>query len=537
MSAAATLEEPVAAISSAEPVWKPKYNHWLVGVVVSIAAFMEVLDTSIANVALPHIAGNMGATNSDSTWVLTSYLAANAIVLPVTGWLTQLFGRKRFFLICIVMFTASSFLCGIAPSLGILLLARVLQGGFGGGLQPMAQAIMKDAFPPDQQGHAFALYGISAIVGPAVGPVLGGWLTDNYSWRWIFYINIPMGLLALVLVSQLVEDPPGSRKKNVSLASLDYLGFGFLAIGIAALQIVLDKGQEDDWFGSHFIVALSIIAVVCLTALIIWEYRQKHPVVDVHLFKDWHFSACNVMMFVLGIVIYGCAVLLPQMLQTLMGYTAMVAGFVMSGGAICLILCFPIAGKLTNKYPAKYIMACGWICMTLGLCFSFTGADLQMSFGAASKLRIVQYVPISILFVPLTVVSYVGLPSNKNNEAAGLLAFMRNIGGSVGTSIVTTVLARRAQFHQSILVQHTRSTQARAAIKGLALHLNRAGIGHCDAPKRAVAGVARMIEAQSYMLSYLDCYFVFAVTTAAMLVISLCIKKNKPGAGGPPPAH
>jgi len=520
---------------STEAAWKPKYNHWLVGAVVSIAAFMEVLDTSIANVALPHIAGSMGATNSDSTWVLTSYLAANAIVLPVTGWLTQLFGRKRFFLICIVMFTAASFLCGIAPSLGVLLLARVLQGGFGGGLQPMAQAIMKDAFPPDQQGHAFALYGISAIVGPAVGPVLGGWLTDNYTWRWIFYINIPMGLLALLLVYQLVEDPPASRKKNV--ARLDYLGFAFLAVGIAALQVVLDKGQEDDWFGSHFIVALSITAVVCLTALIIWEFFQSHPVVDVRLFKDWHFSACNVMMFVLGIVIYGCAVLLPQMLQTLMGYTALVAGLVMAGGAICLILCFPIAGKLTNKYPAKRIMACGWVLMTLGMVFSFKGADLQMSFGAASKLRIVQYVPISVLFVPLTVVAYLGLPAGKNNEAAGLMAFMRNIGGSVGTSIVTTVLARRAQFHQSILAQHTRSTRSMAATKALAMHLNHAGIGHFDAGRRAVAGIAQAIEAQAAMLAYLDCYWIFGVITALMLVVSLCIKSNKPGAGKPVPAH
>ena len=528
---------PVAAAITAEPVWKPKYNHWLVGAVVSIAAFMEVLDTSIANVALPHIAGNMGATNSDSTWVLTSYLAANAIVLPVTGWFTQIFGRKRFFLICILMFTASSFLCGLAPSLGVLLLARVLQGGFGGGLQPMAQAIMKDSFPADQQGHAFALYGISAIVGPAVGPVLGGWLTDNYSWRWIFYINIPMGLLALVLVSQLVEDPPASRKKIVDFSRLDYLGFGFLAIGIAALQIVLDKGQEDDWFGSHFIVALSITAVVCLTALVIWEYYQKHPVVDVRLFRDWHFSACNVMMFVLGIVIYGCAVLLPQMLQTLMGYTAMVAGFVMSGGAICLILCFPIAGKLTNKYPAKYIMACGWVCMTLGMVFSFSGADLQMSFGAAAKLRIVQYVPISIIFVPLTVVSYVGLSATKNNEAAGLLAFTRNMGGSVGTSIVTTVLSRRMQFHQSILAQHTRSTHVTMATKALAMHFNHAGMGHYDAHKSAVAGLYQMIQAQAYMLSYLDCYWVFGVTTAAMLVIALLIKKNNPKAARSVPAH
>jgi DHA2 family multidrug resistance protein len=526
-----------AATISAEADWKPTHNYWLVGAVVSIAAFMEVLDTSIANVALPHIAGSMGATNSDSTWVLTSYLAANAIVLPVTGWFTQLLGRKRFFLICIVMFTAASFLCGLAPSLGILLFARVLQGGFGGGLQPMAQAIMKDAFPPDQQGHAFALYGISAIVGPAVGPVLGGWLTDNYSWRWIFYINIPMGLLALLLIYQLVEDPPASRKKDLDLARLDYLGFAFLAIGIAALQVVLDKGQEDDWFGSHLIVLLSITAVVCLTALIVWEHFQSKPVVDVRLFKNPHFAVSNVLMFMLGIVIYGCAVLLPQMLQTLMGYTAETAGFVMSGGAICLILCFPIAGKLTNKYPAKYIMAFGWLFMTLGMVMSYTDADLQMSFGAASWVRIVQYVPISIIFVPLTVASYVGLSAAKNNEAAGLLAFMRNMGGSVGTSIVATVVARRSQFHQSILAQHTRSKRAMAATKALAFHLNHAGIGHFDAHKRAVAGLLQAIERQAAMMSYLDVYWIFSVGTAAMIVLSFFLRRNDPKAGGAAPGY
>src|SRR6202521_5762096 len=282
------------SLGAERTVWRPAANPWLIAVTVSLAAFMEVLDTAIANVALPHIAGNLGASNDQSTWVLTSYLVANAIVLPITGWLVSLFGRKRFFMTCMVIFTASSLFCGIAPSLGFLLLFRVIQGAGGGGLQPMAQAILADTFPPEKRGLAFSVYGVTAVVAPSIGPTLGGWITDNYTWRWIFLMNLPVGLLALFLVIKYVEDPPFLKRLTLRESKVDYVGFGFLAIGIAFLQIVLDKGQEDDWFGSNFIVTLSVISVACLVSLVIWELRVKEPILDIRLFKNLNFATASV---------------------------------------------------------------------------------------------------------------------------------------------------------------------------------------------------------------------------------------------------
>src|SRR6267142_598963 len=321
-----------------QAIWRPKENPWLIGVVVSLAAFMEVLDTSIANVALPHIAGNLAASNDQSTWVLTSYLVSNAIVLPISGWLVGLFGRKRFFLTCIVIFTISSFLCGIAPSLGTLLIFRILQGAGGGGLQPMAQAILADTFPPEKRGLAFALYGVTAVCAPAIGPTLGGWITDNYSWRWIFYINVPVGILAVLLVSQLIEDPPYLARMKKRLSGFDYIGFSLLTVGVGALQIVLDKGQEDDWFGSHFITTLVVIAAAGLVSLVIWEWFQKEPIVDVRLFKNFNVVTTNLMFLILGMALFSSTVLMPQLLQTLMGYTAQRAGMVLSAAALVVLV-------------------------------------------------------------------------------------------------------------------------------------------------------------------------------------------------------
>src|SRR5579864_7292527 len=400
-----------------DAVPQPKVNPWLVGVAVSLAAFMEALDTSIANVALPHIAGSMGATNDESTWVLTSYLVSNAIVLPISGFLVDWLGRKRFFLICVGFFTVSSFLCGLAPSLGMLLLFRVLQGAFGGGLQPMTQAILADTFPPEKRGLAFALYGVTAICAPAIGPTLGGWLTDNYSWRWIFYINVPVGILAVLLVYQLVEDPPYLCRVKKGTGNFDYIGFGLLAIGVGTLQIALDKGQEDDWFASHFITTLIIIAAVGLVSLVIWEWFHKEPIVDVRLFKNFNFASTNVMMFVVGIVLFSSTVLLPQFLQTLMGYTAEAAGMVLSAAAILLLFILPIVGKLLARFQARHLLAFGWITLAFGMYFSCKRVDLLISFRAATWMRILQYLPVGFLFVPLTAAGYVGLPKEKSNAA------------------------------------------------------------------------------------------------------------------------
>jgi DHA2 family multidrug resistance protein len=367
-------------MADAPEVWTPKFNPWLIAVVVALAAFMEVLDTSIANVALPHLAGDLGASNDESTWVLTSYLVSNAIVLPISGWLANLFGRKRFFLVCILVFTVSSLLCGIAPSLPMLILFRVIQGVGGGGLQPMAQAILADTFPPQKRGLAFALYGITAIMAPTIGPTLGGWLTDNYSWRWIFYINLPVGIATLFLVLRVLEDPPYiARNRNASVR-VDYIGISLLALGVGALQIVLDKGQEDDWFGSQFILTLAVICVVSLVTLVFWELHTKTPVIDVRMYKNFNFAVANLMIFFLGMLLFAGLVMMPQFLQTLMGYTAQSAGLVLSGASMIILVEMPIVGQLTTKIPAKYIMAFGWLCLAFGMYFSTKGLDLDISF-------------------------------------------------------------------------------------------------------------------------------------------------------------
>jgi DHA2 family multidrug resistance protein len=503
----------------------------MIAVAVSLAAFMEVLDTSIANVALPHIAGNLGASNDESTWVLTSYLVSNAIVLPISGWLVGWLGRKRFFLTCIVFFTVSSFLCGIAPSLGLLLLFRVLQGAFGGGLQPMAQAILGDTFPPEKRGLAFALYGITAICAPAIGPTLGGWITDSYSWRWVFYINVPVGALALVLVYQLVEDPPYLARTKKKLSGFDFIGFSLLTLGVGALQIALDKGQEDDWFGSHFITTLVIIAVVGLVSLIIWEWFHKQPIVDVRLFKNFNFATSSLMFLVLGVALFSSTVLMPQLLQTLMGYTAQKAGMVLSAGALVVLVVLPMVGKLTTRFQARYIIALGWITLAISMYASSKQIDLLMSFRSATVLRIWQYIPVAFLFVPLTLAGYVGLSAEKTNAAAGLMNFMRNIGQSVGTSAVTTLIARRSQYHQSVLAVYTGSGRFRNALSALSMGLTRAGLSAHTAQQQALGRLYALIQSQAAVLSYVDAYWMLAVCSALMFVSSFLLKTNEPGKG------
>ncbi len=361
------MSDLAQALPIEQASWIPRYNPWLIALVVSMAAFMEVLDTSIANVALPYMAGSLGASNDESTWVLTSYLVSNAIVLPISGWLAGVFGRKRFFMSCLAIFTVSSLLCGTAPSLGLLLLFRVLQGAGGGGLQPMAQAILADTFPPQQRGLAFALYGITTVVAPTIGPTLGGWITFSYSWRWIFFINLPVGLLALALVFRLIEDPPYLSRLKAAGVKLDYIGIALLALGVGALQILLDKGQEDDWFGSRFITTLVVVSAVCLILLVVWEWFRKDPVIDVRMFKDLNYAGSCLMIFMFGLLLFSSLVLMPQFLQTLSGYTAELAGFVLSGGAVVLLLAMPIVGQLTTKVQARYIIAFGWACLAIAM--------------------------------------------------------------------------------------------------------------------------------------------------------------------------
>ncbi len=523
-----------ATLTFDQDVWVPKYNPWLVGVVVALAAFMEVLDTSIANVALPYMAGSLGASNDQSTWVLTSYLVSNAIVLPMGGWLAAALGRKRFFMICLSIFTVSSFLCGIAPSLGMLLLFRVLQGAGGGGLQPMAQAILADTFPPQQRGLAFALYGITAIMAPTIGPTLGGWITFNYSWRWIFFINIPVGIITWLLVRHFVEDPPYLARLKAGLGRLDYIGISLLALGVGALQILLDKGQEDDWFGSRFITTLVIVAAVCLIGLVIWEFFQKAPIIDVRLFKNSNFASANLMFFVFGILLFSSLVLMPQFLQTLLGYTAELAGIALSAGGLLLLFEMPIIGQLTRKVQARWLIAFGWFALSVAMYYSTKRIDLLISFHAAVWLRVAQVVGLGFLFVPITLVAYIGIAPEKNNAVAGLVNFMRNIGSSVGTSMVTTLVARRSQFHQGRLVYHAAlgNPAFQSSVNGLTQHLMQTGLSAPDARVGAIARLYRVVQAEAATLAYIDVFKVLAVGAAIMFFLTFLLKKNDPG-GGP----
>ncbi len=523
-----------AALTLDQDVWKPKYNPWLIAVVVALAAFMEVLDTSIANVALPYMAGNLGASNDQSTWVLTSYLVSNAIILPISGWLAGAFGRKRFFMTCLSVFTVSSLLCGIAPSLGFLLFFRVLQGAGGGGLQPMAQAILADTFPPQQRGLAFALYGITAIMAPTIGPTLGGWITFNYSWRWIFFINLPVGIITWFLVRRFVEDPPYLAKIKAAGVKLDYIGIAFLALGVGALQVLLDKGQEDDWFGSRFITTLVVVSTVCLISLVIWEWYQKAPIIDVRMFKSFNFASSSLMMFMLGIMLFSSLVLMPQFLQTLVGYTSQLAGLALSAGGLVLLIEMPIMGQLTTKIQARYLIAFGWLALSIAMFYSTKRIDLQISFSAATWLRITQVIGLGFLFVPITLVAYVGIAPEKNNSVAGIINFMRNMGSSVGTSLVTTLIARRSQFHQARLVEHARvdNPNFANAANGLAQHLAISGVGRREALAVAYARIYQSLQGQAASLAYIDTFMVLCVGAAIMFFLAFVLKKNDPGAGG-----
>jgi MFS transporter, DHA2 family, multidrug resistance protein len=528
--ASSTAATPAAGKTS----WRPKVNPWLIAVVVAMAAFMEFLDTSIANVALPYMAGNLGGTNDESTWILTSYLASNAIVLPLSGWLAGFLGRKRFFMICLALFTLSSLFCGLAPNLGAIILFRTLQGAGGGGLQPMSQAILADTFPPQLRGIAFAIFGVTAVFAPTIGPTLGGWITDNYSWRWIFFLNLPVGILALFLVYRLIEDPPWAKRAAGAGVRLDYVGIGLLALGVGALQVLLDKGQEKDWFGSHFIVTLTTIAAVSLIALLVWELFQKAPIIDVRLFKNLNFLGANLMMFVLGVLLFSAVVMMPQFLQTLIGYTSTLAGLVLSGGGLLLLFLMPLVGTLTSKIQARYLIAFGWLALSLAMFITSRQLNLQISFRHASFLRVIQVVGLGFLFVPITLVSYVGMQAEKSNSVAGILNFMRNIGSSIGTSMVTTLIARRAQVHQAYLTTHVTLGHPTflQTVNALARHLTASGLDSTLALRQAFGRTYRATVAQATTLAYVDTYSVLAGAAAIMFLLSFALKKNEPGGRG-----
>jgi MFS transporter, DHA2 family, multidrug resistance protein len=512
--------------------WRPAVNPWIIAIAVTLATFMEVLDTSIANVALPHIAGSLSAGQDESTWVLTSYLVSNAIVLPLSGWLSSIVGRKRFYMSCVALFTMSSFLCGFAPNLPALILFRILQGIGGGGLQPSEQAILADTFPPAKRGMAFAVYGIAVVMAPAIGPTLGGWITDNYTWRWIFFINIPVGILSLLLTSRLIQDPPYFKRRKLSETRIDYIGLGFVALGLGSLQIVLDKGQREDWFESHFILGLAIVSAASLIFVIWWEWQHKDPIIDLHLFRERTFAVSNLLMFMLGFALLGSTLLLPLFMQTLLGYTAQLSGMALSPGGFAIMVIMPIVGWLLSRYDARYLLLFGLSMLSFSL-FHMTGFNLQIDFKTAVLARVYQAVGLAFLFVPINTAAYAYLPREKNNAASGLMNLARNIGGSVGISFVTTMLDRRTQKHLSDLTSHltAANTQLQAMLRGIAQQLIAHGTSPADAPKQAYVMVQGMLQRQAAMLAYLDNFHVLGYVILAMLPMVFLMKKTKSSGG------
>jgi DHA2 family multidrug resistance protein len=507
------------------------HNPWAVALTVTLATFMEVLDTSIANVSLPHIAGSLSVTQDESTWVLTSYLVSNAIVLPVSGWFATRFGRKRFYMACVALFTASSFLCGIAPSLGLLVLFRVLQGLGGGGLAPSEQAILADTFPARQRGMAFAVYGMAVVLAPAIGPTLGGYVTDHFTWRWVFFINVPVGLLSLVLSNRMVVDPPRLVEARARVGRIDYVGLGLVALGLGALEYVLDRGQEDDWFASRTIAGFAAVAAVALVAFVVWEWRQEHPVVEVRLFKDRRFAAANLMMLVLGMTLFGTTVLLPQYVQVWMGWSAQQAGMVLSPGGVVVILLLPLVGQLMSRVDARYLVAFGFALVAISLFHMAHTLYPGIDFSTAVWLRIYQASGIAFLFVPINGMAYAGMPPSKNNAIAGIVNLARNMGGDIGIAFVTTVIARRAQFHQSSLAAHldpgNPALQARLA--AVARALERAGSSSVEAMRQATGVVYRQLIQQAQTLAYLDVLWVLAWFSAAMVPLVFLTRRVEPG--------
>ncbi len=513
--------------------WKPKANPWLIALVVTLAAFMEILDTTIVNVALPHIAGAMSASNDEATWTLTSYLVANGIVLPISGWLGNVFGRKRYFLICIAMFTVCSFLCGIADSLWQLILFRLLQGFFGGGLQPNQQSIILDTFEPAQRSRAFSVTAVATIVAPVLGPTLGGLITDNASWRWIFFINIPVGVFAFFAVTALVEDPPWANKGE---KSIDYIGVGLIALGLGCMQIVMDRGEDDDWLGSTFIRVFLVLAVTGIVGAVIWLLYAKKPVVDIRVLKDRNFAVGSLLIFCMAAILYSSAVVIPQMAQEVLGYTATLAGYILSPGAVVVCFFIPIVGRLMPVVQTRFLVAIGFLCLGLALVYSHSLTP-DIDFRTLAYMRIAQTIGLAFLFVPISTIAYATLPKEKNSDAAALFTMFRNIAGSIGISAATALVTQRTQVRTAYLVPHLTPfdqpyldlvQRNRDALISL-------GRSPAEAASTAVGMVYTTLREQAQILAYSDVFMMCAIM--AFLVVPLTFLFSGTKSGGGRPAH
>ncbi len=526
----------MAAASPASAQWRPSSNPWLIAVSVMLATFMEVLDTSIASVALPYIAGSVSATNDEATWVLTSYLVANAVVLPASSWLAQRFGRKRFLLICIVIFTVSSFLCGAAPSLGILLLARAVQGAGGGALQPLSQAILLESFPPEKRGLAMAVFALGVVVAPVLGPTFGGWLTDNYSWRWSFYINIPIGIFAIFMIMRNVEDPP--YIKNAKPGRLDTWGLGLLAVWLGCLQVILDKGQEDDWFGATWIRWATFVLLAAFVFFLVREFTHEKPLVDLTIFKNRNFAIGCLLITLFGAAIYGLVTLLPLFYQELMGYTAQVAGIAVAPRGIGAICAMPIIGILTARMDNRWLIGSGFL--IFAVCSLWFGeVNLFISQWTFIWAIILSGFGSGMVFVPLSTTTMGTLANEQIGNASGLYNLLRNVGGSIGISVVNTIVARHEQLHRSELVH---SLSAGSPITQQHLSTLQALIRSTNAAGPAIAsnGAYKLLEgtlnAQARLWAYVDDFRYMALMCFACAPLVLLFVRAK-RRGAPAGAH
>ena len=509
----------MAELTFDELHWKPHHNPWLVALTVTLATFMEVLDTSIANVALPHMAGSLGASQEEATWVLTSYLVSSAIILPISGWLANRFGRKRFYMSCVLMFTICSMLCGFAQTLPLLIVARVLQGLGGGGLAPSEQAILADTFPVEKRGQAFALYGMAVVVAPAIGPTLGGWITDNFNWHWIFFINLPVGLLSLYLSNRMVEDPPflKQRKEDSKHLKVDFMGLGLVAIGVGFLEFTLDKGQEKDWFGDPMIRTTFIVSVFLLVFFAWWEWNHPDPIVDLKLLKNRNFGTAVFLQLVLGMVLFGSTVLIPQYLQVLLGYTAERAGMVLSPAGFAMMAMMFIAGRTVGKMDPRLMVCLAYIATAAGI-YNLTRLDLTTSFASVTEWRVLQVLALPFVFIPISTLNYVGVPATKTNQISSLSNFARNLGGSAGTALLTTYLARSSQVHQVSLAANVVPGSAAYSLftSRMKEMLIRGGMMPDAAGQLAIGQAYRLMLREASMLSYKNAFTILSVVVVLL---------------------
>ena len=512
-----------------------KRNPWSIVAVISIATFMTVLDTSIANVALNHIAGGLAVSYDEATWITTSFLVATAVIVPISGWLATVIGRKRYYMMSVALFSAASLLCGLAPNLTFLVIARIIQGAAGGGLAAVEQSMLVDTFPPAKRALAFAAYGVVVIAGPVLGPVIGGWITDNYSWHWCFLINVPIGALSLFLVNIFVDEPEALKKDREAHLKgglkVDILGFLLVGGFLGFLEVTLDRGQREDWFSSPIIITTAVLSALCFVFAIPWELSRKEPIVPIQMFARRNFGIASIFLLITGMIIFGTTQFIPQLLQQVLGYTATDAGLAMTAGGVATIVMLPVSGILSSKVDPRYLIGFSFAIQGLAM-WHMSHLDTQMSFSSAALARMFQSVGLPFLFVPITNIAYVGLKPEESNQASALMNVARNLGGTFGISGVQTLLAQRQQFHQAHMVERLNPLNPNYAngVTQLSQTLAAHGVAKADASSAASAMLYRTVTQQSQMLSYIDIFHVLMIIVFAALPLLLIMQGKKPGA-------